>query len=124
MVQNTPQSVLQTYIDGSRDLDRARLAPCFHPQGILTGFLAGQAIRGTPELFLADVEKMAAAGMRNTAYQARVENLVVKGSVASATVVMSGFAGLNFQDFMHLVEENGHWSIISKLFTTTLHVSD
>jgi hypothetical protein len=114
----TPLDVLQAYMDGSRDLDRAKLAACFHPKAILTGFLAGTTISGTAELFLADVEKIAAAGGRNLGYQAKIDNLTVRGSVASATIVMSGFAGLNFNDFMHLMEENGRWSIVSKLFTT------
>lgn len=118
MKDATPQDVLQAYMDGSRDLDRARLAPCFHPKAILTGFLAGKSISGTPELFLADVDKIAAAGVHNTDYSARIESLTVQGSIASARIVMSGFAGLNFNDFMHLVEENGRWSIVSKLFTT------
>ena len=118
MQANTPQEVLQAYMDGSRDLNRAKIAPCFHPKAILSGFLKGQAIIGTPELYLADVDRMLAAGVRNTGYQARIDSLAVQGSVASATIIMSGLAGLNFEDFMHLVEENGRWSIISKLFTT------
>jgi Putative lumazine-binding len=114
----TPQEVLQAYMDGSRDLDRAKLTRCFHPKSILTGYLKGQAIVGTPELFLNDIDRMVAAGVRNTGYQAKIDSLTVTGSVASATVVMSGLAGLDFEDYMHLVEENGRWSIISKLFTT------
>ncbi len=118
MQANTPQSVLQAYMDGSRDLDRAKLATCFHPKAILTGYLKGAPVLGTPVIFLDDVTKIAAAGVRNHDYQARIENLNVQGSVASATIAMSGFAGMNFTDYMHLIEENGRWSIISKLFTT------
>lgn len=118
MQNATPNSVLQSYIDGSRDLDRAKLADCFHPKAILTGFLLDNAIVGTPELYLADIGRMASQGVSNEGYEAHVEGLTVQGSVASATVVMSGLAGLNFNDFMHLVEEDGRWSIISKLFTT------
>ncbi|WP_181257357.1 nuclear transport factor 2 family protein [Pseudaminobacter soli (ex Li et al. 2025)] len=118
-MQNTsPQAVLQAYIDGSRDLDRAKLAGCFHPSAIMTGFLLDNAIVGTPELYLADIDRMVSRGVSNEGYEAHVEDLTVQGSVASATVVMSGLAGLNFNDFMHLVEEEGRWSIISKLFTT------
>ena len=118
-VQNTsPSAVLQAYVDGSRDLDCTKLVKCFHPKAIMTGILVDEPIAGTPELYLADIDRMASQGVSNEGYEARIESLIVKGSVASATVIMSGLAGLNFNDFMHLVEEDGHWSIISKLFTT------
>lgn len=118
-MQNTnPKAVLQAYIDGVRDLDRAKLAGCFHPKAIMTGFLLDNAVVGTPELFLADIEGMTSQGVSNEGYAAGIEDLAVQGSVASATIVMSGLAGLTFNDFMHLVEEDGRWSIISKLFTT------
>jgi hypothetical protein len=118
MQNTTPNAVLQAYIDGSGELDRAKLAGCFHPNAIMTGYLLGNAVIGTPELYLDDIERMASQGVSNEGYQARIEGLTIQGSVATATVVMSGLAGLNFNDFMHLVEEDGRWSIISKLFTT------
>jgi hypothetical protein len=118
MEATTPLAVLQAYMDGSRDLDRAKLAQCFHPKAVLTGFLKDTPILGTPQLFLDDVDRIVAAGVRNTGYEAKIESLTEQGSVASANIVMSGFAGLNFKDYMHLVEESGRWSIISKLFTT------
>ena len=118
MQYTTPQAVLQAYIDGSRDLDRAKLATCFHPKSILTGFLKGTPILGTPQLFLDDVSRMVAAGVQNTGYEAKIEAMSVEGSTASASIVMVGLAGLNFRDYMHLIEESGRWSIISKLFTT------
>jgi len=105
-------------MDGSRDLDRAKLETCFHPKSILTGFLKGTTVVGTPALFLDDVTRMVAAGVRNTGYEAKIDTLSVEGTVASANITMSGLAGLNFKDYMHLIEESGRWSIISKLFTT------
>ena len=118
MQHTTPNAVLQAYIDGSGELDRTKLAGCFHPKARMTGYLLGNAVVGTPELYLDDIERMARQGVSKEGYKAHFEGLTIQGSVASATVVMSGLAGLNFNDFMHLVEEDGRWSIISKLFTT------
>ncbi len=118
MQNASPKAVLQAYIDGSRDLDRTGLEGCFHPRAIMSGFLRGDPVIGTPELYLADIARMASQGVSNEGYAAHIEGLTVQGSVASATIIMSGLAGLNFNDFMHLVEEDGRWSIISKLFTT------
>ncbi|WP_448950287.1 nuclear transport factor 2 family protein [Labrys neptuniae] len=114
----TPRAVLEAYIDGSRDLDRAKLETCFHPKAVMNGFLMGHAVIGTPELFLNDIDRMAREGVRNEGYKAEIDGLLVQGSVASATIAMAGLAGLTFKDFMHVVEEDGRWSIISKLFTT------
>ncbi len=118
MQYTTPQAVLQAYMDGSRDLDRAKLATCFHPKAVLTGFLKGTTVVATPALFLDDVSHIVAAGVRHNGYEAKIETLTVEGTVASASITMSGFAGMNFKDYMHLIEESGRWSIISKLFTT------
>lgn len=118
MQYSSPEETLQAYLDGSRDLDRDRIAPCFHPKAIMSGRLLGNPVIGTPQLYLDDIGRMAAQGVSNEAYAAHIESITVEGSVASATIIMSGLAGLNFKDFMHLVEEEGRWSIISKLFTT------
>lgn len=118
MQNDSPNAVLQAYIDGSGELNRAKLAGCFHPKAIMTGYLLGKPVIGTPELYLDDIERMAREGVSKEGYKAHFEGLTIQGSVASATVVMSGLAGLNFNDFMHLIEEDGHWSIVSKLFTT------
>lgn len=118
MQNNTPNAVLQAYIDGSGELNRAKLAECFHPKAIMTGYLLGKPVIGTPEIYLDDIERMAKQGVSNEGYNAHFEGLTIRGSVASATVVMSSLAGLNFNDFMHLIEEDGRWSIVSKLFTT------
>ena len=118
MQNNTPNAVLQAYIDGSGELNRAKLAEPLHPTAIMTGYLLGKPVIGTPEIYLDDIERMAKQGVSNEGYKAHFEGLTIRGSVASATVVMSSLAGLNFNDFMHLIEEDGRWSIVSKLFTT------
>lgn len=118
MSYSTPQAALQAYIDGTRDLDRQKLSTCFHPNAIMTGYLKGQAIFATPVAYLDDVDRMAAGGVSTKDYKATIGSLTVQGPVASAALIESGLAGMNFNDFMHLVEEDGRWSIISKLFTT------
>jgi Putative lumazine-binding len=114
----TPEAVLQTYIDGSKDLDVARISTCFHPQAVMNGFLMDTTVLGTPALYLDDVGRMLESGVNNDSYSGHFEDLVIQGNVASATVVMTNFAGLNFKDFMHLIREGERWTIVSKLFTT------
>ena len=56
MQYSSPEQTLQAYLDGSRDLDRDRIAPCFHPKAIMSGRLLGNPVIGTPQLYL-DIDR-------------------------------------------------------------------
>ena len=91
MQYSSPEQTLQAYLDGSRDLDRDRIAPCFHPKAIMSGRLLGNPVIGTPQLYLDDIGRMAAQGVSNEAYAAHIESITVEGSVASATITQAQF---------------------------------
>lgn len=119
MTHPTPRAVLEAYVEGSRALDRDRLAGCFHAGAVMSGDLDGKLLVGTPQPFLDDIAGMSAAGVDQGAFVAEIADLVVTGRVASATVRSKGFGGrFDFEDRFHLIEEAGGWSITSKNFTT------
>lgn len=53
-----------------------------------------------------------------SAYSASITAFDVTGDVANATVSMEGFAGARFVDYLHLMNRDGGWQIVSKTFTT------
>jgi hypothetical protein len=107
------RAVIDKYVEGSRRGDAALLRSIFDPGAIMVGYLAGSLLRGSPEPFFEHVARGEAAA---PGYSAEIVEIHVDGRTASATLVESGFAGLDFIDRFHLVEEHGQWKIVSKLF--------
>ncbi len=112
------QQVERRYIECSGTLDAQGLAACFSPDASLNGFLGPQAVAGSADLYIEDVQRMASAGTDMSAYKAAVTACDATGDIAAATVSMEGFAGTRFVDHLHLVQRDGEWRIVSKIFTT------
>lgn len=107
------RAVIENYVKGSRDGDAALLRSIFHPDATMIGYFQGTLMRGSPEPFFQMVER---DGAQAASYGAEIVELQVDGHSASATLVERGFAGLDFVDRFHLIEENGNWQIVSKIF--------
>lgn len=107
------KAVIESYVAGSRDGNADLLRSIFHPNAVMVGYLGGNLLSGSPEPFFQHVARQGPAG---SSYMAEIVELQVDGKVACATLVESGFAGLDFVDRFHLVEEGGSWRIVSKIF--------
>jgi len=107
------RAVIEDYVKGSREGDAVRLRSIFHPDAVMVGYLGGKLMSGSPEPFFAHV---AQAGPAPEGYKAEIAAVEVDGRTATATLLESGFAGLDFVDRFHLLEEDGSWRIVSKLF--------
>jgi hypothetical protein len=107
------RAVIEKYVAGSRDGDVELLRSIFHPSAIMVGYFGGNLMNGSAEPFFQHVKAQGPAG---PGYRAEVTGVEVDGRTASATLVESGFAGFDFVDRFHLVEESGCWRITSKLF--------
>lgn len=107
------RAVIDKYVAGSRDGDADLLRSIFHPSAVMVGYLGGRLMAGSPEAFFQHVKAQGPAG---PGYRAEIVDVEVDGRTAGATLVETGFAGLDFVDRFHLVEEGGTWRITSKLF--------
>lgn len=112
------EQVVRRYIECSGTLDAQGLAACFFLDASLNGFLGPQAVAGSARLYVEDVQQMAGAGADMSAYKAVVTAFNATGNIAAATVSMEGLAGARFVDHLHLVQRDGEWRIVSKIFTT------
>ena len=118
-MSDAARAVVDAYITASGALDVASLGECFAPGAALHGYLGESLITGDAGLYLADVEKLAAAGADMSGYEGYVTALTVSGRIASATVSMRGFAGTEFIDYLHLASNRDNaWRIVAKTFTT------
>ncbi|MBI5506706.1 MAG: nuclear transport factor 2 family protein [Deltaproteobacteria bacterium] len=107
------RAVIESYVKGSHDGDVELLRGIFHPSAVMVGYFAGNLMSGSPEPFFQHVKQLGPAG---AGYEAEIIDVQVDGKTAAVTLVERGFAGFDFVDRFHLVEEGGRWSIVSKLF--------
>ncbi|WP_330555157.1 nuclear transport factor 2 family protein [Burkholderia multivorans] len=119
------QKVLNHYIDavlhGKADLVR----PLFHPQALMSGYMNGHLVLGTPAPFLADVEHGPAQATLPHGYCARVLSIDVHGETATALLAEDRISVgqpdgsrivVDIVDSFHLLHIKDRWLIVSKLF--------
>lgn len=114
------RQVIQQYIDGSYSADVNMLRKIFHSKALMSGYLQGQLMIGSPEPFLNDIEKHPSMAESGVPYKAEIKSIDVVGQIASVTLIERGFLGtMNFTNFFHLLKERGEWKIMSKTFTSS-----
>lgn len=109
------RTIIEEYIDACRAGSVERLQAIFHPDALMSGYLAGQYLMGSPEPFYEAVRNNPPPAEGGD-YEAAISSVEVAGSVASATLKEKGYLGMNFTDFFHLVKIEGVWKIIAKTF--------
>ena len=93
-----------------------RLRAIFHDNALMSGYMMGEYLMGSPEPFFQAVENPPPGAGTSGAYQAEITSVEVSGPVASITLKEAGFMGVNFTDYFHLAKVNNEWKIISKTF--------
>lgn len=110
--------VIQEYVDACSLGSVERLRAIFHPQALMSGYLAGQLLTGSPEPFFQAVEAQPAPAENGTDYRTEIRCVDVAGDVATAALDEHGYLGMDFTNFFHLVKISGTWKIVSKTFTS------
>ncbi len=110
------QAVIQEYVAACAAGSADRLKAIFHENALMSGYLMGNYMTGSPQPFFDAVENPPPDIPAGAAYQAEIVSAEVSGSVASVTLKETGFMGLNFTDYFHLVKVDETWKIISKTF--------
>lgn len=105
-------AVVQTYITGTERSDADLLRSVFHETAMLAGYLGPDVLVGSPEPFLQAI----AERIVEPEYSAEITETHVIGRMATATIVEDNLYGLSFVTTFHLLNIEGKWIIISKLF--------
>ena len=107
---------IQLYFDGLYRSDRAALEKAFHPTAKIIGYSSdGKLNLMSLETFLDFVEKVPSPEGEGAEYD--MEILAVDATPTTASVkVRDLYLGRMFIDQLHLVDEDGTWRIVSKLF--------
>ena len=110
------EAVLGNYIDACRRGDLDLLKSIFHPDAAMNGYLAGSLLVGGPAPFFEAVAGNPAPAETGADYAAVVENVAVDGRQATGTIREEGFLGMGFTNYFQLLEIDGNWKIVAKLF--------
>ena len=110
------RAIIQEYVDASAVCSVARLKAIFHENALMSGYLMGEYIMGSPEPFFQAVENAPSGIESGENYKGDIISVDVCGPIASVTLRETGFMGMNFMDYFHLAKVNDKWKIISKTF--------
>lgn len=103
---------IQQYVDGGISGRGADMKPAFHDQATIFGYIG-------PDLFAGPIQGLfdwndgngPAAGL-----QARIANIDIEGTVATARIELDNWTGHRFTDFFTLLKVDGEWKIMNKVF--------
>ena len=110
------KAVIQEYVNACTVRSVERLRAIFHENALMSGYMMGEYISGSPEPFFQAVENPPPDLPEGIEYEGNITTVEISGSIASITLKEAGFMGLNFTDYFHLTKVNDEWKIISKTF--------
>lgn len=106
--------VLSKYNDGGKQADSSIMKPAFNEKATIFGLdaqgkLSGGRIQG---LF----ETIDSAFRPSPEARAVIVSVDIVGTAASARIDTNDISGFCFTDFFHLLNANGEWTIVSKIY--------
>ncbi len=107
-------SVLHTYAEGGRKGDATIMRPAFREDATIHGYLGGGLLAGPIGLLFDWVAESPPA----PDLAAKIVNIDVANTVATARVEITGWLGHRFTDQFTLLKDDGAWTITSKVFHT------
>jgi len=110
------RAVLASYVEGCRTGDVALLQQIFHADAAMCGYLAGSPLVGGPQPFFDAVAGNPSPAESGASYDTQISAVQVNGRMATGTLREQGFLGMDFTNHFHLIEIDGSWKIVSKLF--------
>ncbi|MEQ8353966.1 MAG: nuclear transport factor 2 family protein [Kiloniellaceae bacterium] len=110
---------LGLYFDGLHHSDTGRLARVFHPLAryvTATEAEAGAPLCLTMEQYFAVVDKRPSPASRGEARRDRIVSIEFAGAVTAFARVECAIGPKLFTDFLTLIQVEGRWQIIAKVF--------
>lgn len=118
-VQLAVRAVIQSYVDACSRGDVLALRALFHPDAAMSGYLVDSLVTGSPESFFDAVAANPPPADSGLRYEAVIEGVNVSGRTATAVLREQGYLGLNFVNQFQLLDIDGQWHIVAKLFESS-----
>lgn len=104
--------IVNEYVAGTTERDTGKLKAIFHPNAVMSGYLGPNKLIGSPQPFYDHLE----ANPHGEGYSAEIVEVTVTGQTARARLIEDNLYGMSFVNDFHLINEDGSWTIVSKLF--------
>lgn len=111
------RKVIELYTQGSYEGNADKLNESFHEKAVMNGYLGGQLLLATPEVFINEICK-SPMNQTDFDYSPIVTELSIEDKVATVTLVETYPDGMSFTNYFHLLDDGNGWKIISKTFTS------
>ena len=107
--------LIETYVRGMNEGNAAALRKAFHPDAQIIGRFEGKLEWDGLDAFVRACEE-AAQPVATPAVRFEIHGLDISGDTAVARVATL-WSGLNFFDTLSLVNDEGRWRIVARVFT-------
>ncbi len=104
--------VVQHYIDGAKSGRGDDMKPAFHEDATIFGYVGGDLFAGPiAQLYAWNDENGPAVGLEE-----RIASIDIVGTVATVRLELDNWTGYRFTDLFTLLNVNGQWKIMNKVF--------
>ena len=110
------EALLGQYFDGLHHSDAALLGRVFHPQALYACASDGQLTHMTMDAYLPMVAARPSPASRQEKRHDRIISIAFAGPVTAVARVECAIAEKRFTDLLSLVQLDGEWRIIAKVF--------
>ena len=103
---------VQRYVDGGKSGRGAEMKDAFHPDATIFGYIGA-------DLFAGPIQKLFDWNDQNGPakdLQARLASIDITGTIATVRLELDNWTGHRFTDMFTLLQVDGEWKIISKVF--------
>ena len=105
-------NTVQQYIDGGKSGRGADMAPAFHQEATIFGYIG-------PDLFAGPIQGLFDWNDANgpaAELTGRIASIDIEGTVATVRLELDNWTGHRFTDFFTLLKVDGEWKIMNKVF--------
>lgn len=106
------EAVINKYVKGTVDRNVAILKTVFDEHAVMSGYLGPDKLIGSPQPFFDHLE----AHEHGPGYSSEIAHIEVTGRTATARLIENNLYGMRFVNDFHLLQDQGVWKVVSKLF--------
>lgn len=107
---------VQTYFDGLHHSDSRRLRQVFHPNARYVTATGDELVDLGMDDYLSMVDARPSPASRNEARRDQIVSIAMAGPKAAAVRVNCAIGDRYFTDLLTLIQVDGRWRIIAKVF--------
>ena len=111
-VDEITKIIFDNYVEGGIQGNSKIMIPAFHKNASIHGYFDHNLLAGPIKVLFDWIDTNPPA----TKLKARISNIDLAKTIATARVELSNWSGKNFTDQYRLFKENGKWLIVSKVF--------